>query len=147
MTSSYTTSSTASVKRVYACEPTMCDVCNQSLTSRHACQSSGTMECMILKFKFILDALVHSSKCRLSSCNENRLCRGMKDLFRHGSLCEQKASGGCSFCRTMWLLLGVHAKLCKQEICFVPRCREVKIHLQRKESTRDSISGSAASET
>lgn len=99
----------------------------------------------MLQLRMMLDVLVHASKCRDPSCQYAK-CRNMKDLFRHGNSCTKRAMGGCSICKRMWFLLTTHARACKETVCSVPRCTDIRKHLKRTQLQQDSRRRAAVNE-
>ncbi|KAH7281754.1 hypothetical protein KP509_36G061900 [Ceratopteris richardii] len=99
----------------------------------------------MLQLRMMLDVLVHASKCVDPSCQYPK-CRNMKELFRHGNSCTKRANGGCSNCKRMWFLLTTHARTCKESVCTVPRCIDIRKHLKRAQLQQDSRRRAAVNE-
>ncbi|MCO5570371.1 hypothetical protein L7F22_024091 [Adiantum nelumboides] len=99
----------------------------------------------MLQLRMMLEVLVHASKCRDPSCQFAK-CRNMKELFRHGNSCTKRAMGGCSICKRMWFLLTTHARACKETVCSVPRCTDLRKHLKRTQLQQDSRRRAAVNE-
>ncbi|KAL5701816.1 histone acetyltransferase [Ranunculus cassubicifolius] len=78
----------------------------------------------------ILTSLVHASMCKLAGCIFPN-CRKIKALFHHGVECKTRARGGCLRCKQMWYLLQLHARICKDLKCCVPRCKDLREHTKR----------------
>lgn len=77
-----------------------------------------------------MQLLVHASGCQKAQCPSAN-CNKMKALLKHGSSCQQRATGGCHICRRIWALLQIHARQCRKTQCPVPRCKDLKEHLRR----------------
>lgn len=77
-----------------------------------------------------MQLLVHSSSCADGNCGSSN-CEKMKELMRHGSICKQRAYGGCTICRRVWALLQLHARQCRQFECKVPRCHDLREHVRK----------------
>lgn len=105
-------------------------------------QNTEARQKRVLQLRKMLDLLVHASQCRLIAPQNLQCqypnCRKVKGLFRHGSKCPTRASGGCLLCKRMWYLLQLHARACKESVCHVPRCKDLKEHLRRLQHQSDS---------
>ncbi|KAI8102200.1 hypothetical protein M9435_005806 [Picochlorum sp. BPE23] len=84
--------------------------------------------------KEMLRVLLHSSQCRDCEC-KSALCLKFKNLFRHANDCRTRLTGGCQYCRKLWQFLQLHAKMCTQSNCPVPRCAELRA-LRRQQVAR-----------
>ena len=85
---------------------------------------------------------MHASRCRDSDCPSTN-CAKMKILLRHGATCNKRATGGCSTCRRIWMLLQIHARRCSvpsDKKCPVPRCADLKRLFSRKRKSSSSSS-------
>ncbi|KAI3876873.1 hypothetical protein MKX03_019056 [Papaver bracteatum] len=65
-------------------------------------------------------------------------CGKVSGIFRHGIQCKVRAYGGCILCKKMWHLIQVHARACKESMCHVMRCRDLKEHLKRLQEESDT---------
>ncbi|KAJ1264517.1 hypothetical protein BS78_08G007200 [Paspalum vaginatum] len=92
-------------------------------------QIAAARQMRIQQLRKLLDLLVHASTCRSAagSCQYPN-CESVKGLFRHGTQCNTRASGGCDLCKKMWHMIQIHALACKDSDCKVPRCRDLKEH-------------------
>ncbi|KAH7298465.1 hypothetical protein KP509_25G044800 [Ceratopteris richardii] len=104
---------------------------DQNATSAHDRQQR------VLELRMILKVLVHSSNCKDAGCQFSK-CKNLKDLFRHGNTCVKRATGGCPYCKRIWFLLSAHARSCKESICNVPRCGDIRRHLRRIQQQQES---------
>ncbi|XP_027770128.1 probable histone acetyltransferase HAC-like 1 isoform X1 [Solanum pennellii] len=86
-----------------------------------------------LKVK-LMDILVHASQCRATSSNPCSYsgCLKMRKLFQHASRCSVRVPGGCALCRKIWSLLHWHSQTCQDISCLVPRCKDIKKHVARR---------------
>ncbi|XP_049346193.1 probable histone acetyltransferase HAC-like 1 isoform X2 [Solanum verrucosum] len=86
-----------------------------------------------LKFK-LMDILVHASQCRATPSNPCSYsgCLKMRKLFQHASRCSVRVPGGCALCRKIWSLLHWHSQTCQDISCLVPRCKDIKKHVARR---------------
>ncbi|MCL7035355.1 hypothetical protein MKW94_016430 [Papaver nudicaule] len=107
---------------------------NHPSTAEQNAQNTEARQNQLLQ---ILNALVHASQCRHLH-REYPYCHKVKELFHHGKQCKKRASGGCFLCKTMWYLIHLHARACKELECHVPRCRDLKEHLRRLQQQSDS---------
>ncbi|KAL3526686.1 hypothetical protein ACH5RR_011342 [Cinchona calisaya] len=76
----------------------------------------------------VVNTLSHASRChatRSYPCSYP-LCDQTRKLFHHSSQCEIRTAGGCKFCRKVWKMIYIHSWTCKDPICPVPRCVDVK---------------------
>ncbi|KAF3774700.1 Histone acetyltransferase, partial [Nymphaea thermarum] len=110
---------------------------NPPSTADRDAQNKEARQKRVLQLRKMLDLLVHASQCRSGNCQYPN-CRKVKGLFRHGSLCKVRASGGCQLCKKMWHILQLHARACKESECNVPRCRDLKEHLRRLQQQSES---------
>ncbi|XP_007033362.2 PREDICTED: histone acetyltransferase HAC12 [Theobroma cacao] len=83
----------------------------------------------LLKMR-LLDVLLHACQCR-SPCSYPN-CLLIKKLFFHAKKCTVRISGGCEHCKKMWLILRLHSRNCKDSDCDVPRCRDLKQHVNSR---------------
>jgi E1A/CREB-binding protein len=77
-----------------------------------------------------MQLLVHASNCTSGTCASSN-CEKMKELMRHGAVCKQRATGGCTICRRVWALLQLHARQCRDRECRVPRCLDLREHVRK----------------
>ncbi|CAN6475708.1 unnamed protein product [Victoria cruziana] len=110
---------------------------NPPSTADRDAQNKEARQKRVLQLRKMLDLLVHASQCRSGHCQYPN-CRKVKGLFRHGTHCKIRASGGCQLCKKMWYLLQLHARACKESECHVPRCKDLKEHLRRLQQQSDS---------
>lgn len=78
------------------------------------------------------DLLVHAFQCELPDCQDSD-CIKVKELYGssiqshdYGYRCNAFAYGCCDLCAKMWYFLKLHARNCKKEFCYVPRCSYLK---------------------
>jgi hypothetical protein len=83
--------------------------------------------------KELLNLLMHATHCRATSsdpCSYPK-CLQIKRLFCHARKCSIRSFGGCQHCQKVWYLLKLHAGICRQTDCRVPRCMWVhSFHFQ-----------------
>ncbi|XP_057817200.1 histone acetyltransferase HAC1 isoform X2 [Cryptomeria japonica] len=91
----------------------------------------------IVQLRKMLDLMVHASRCYSSQCQYPN-CRKVKGLFRHGTQCKIRASGGCPHCKKMWYLIQLHGRACKESKCRVPHCKDLKEHFRRLQQQMES---------
>ncbi|CAN6458477.1 unnamed protein product [Victoria cruziana] len=106
-------------------------------TAERDAQNKEARQKRVAQWRMMLDLLIHASHCRSGLCQYPN-CRKVKSLFRHGTQCKVRASGGCHLCKRMWYILQLHARACKESECHVPRCRDLKEHLRRSQQQSDS---------
>ncbi|XP_031503944.1 histone acetyltransferase HAC1-like isoform X2 [Nymphaea colorata] len=106
-------------------------------TAERDAQNKEARQKRVVQLRKMLDLLIHASQCRTGPCQYPN-CRKVKSLFRHGTQCKIRASGGCQLCKRMWYILQLHARACKESDCHVPRCRDLKEHLRRSQQQSDS---------
>ncbi|KAJ6368326.1 hypothetical protein OIU78_000837 [Salix suchowensis] len=82
--------------------------------------------------KELLNLLMHATLCRTTSSDpcSNPKCLQMKRLFGHARKCSIRSSGGCQQCQKVWYILKLHAGICRQTDCCVPRCKDLKNYLE-----------------
>ncbi|KAG1334097.1 histone acetyltransferase HAC1 [Cocos nucifera] len=80
----------------------------------------------------LLNGLVHASTCPEPHCSYPS-CYKIKRLFQHARECKTRASGGCIRCKIVWYLLHGHVRICNKLECRVPRCRDLKDHMRKKQ--------------
>nr|XP_043614914.1 histone acetyltransferase HAC1-like isoform X2 [Erigeron canadensis] len=107
-----------------------------SIAERDA-QNKEARQQRVVQLRKMLDLLIHASQCRSPLCQYHN-CRKVKGLFRHGTQCKLRASGGCLLCKRMWYMLHLHSRACKDSQCTVPRCRDLKVHSRRLQQQSDS---------
>ncbi|KAM4112413.1 hypothetical protein ACJW30_05G138200 [Castanea mollissima] len=90
-----------------------------------------------MKLRKMLDLLVHTAQCVSAKCQYTN-CSKVKRLFNHGIHCKISTTGGCVLCKKMWYLLQLHARGCKESVCHVPRCRDLKEHIRMRKQESDS---------
>ncbi|XP_059293797.1 probable histone acetyltransferase HAC-like 1 [Lycium ferocissimum] len=85
----------------------------------------------------LMDVLVHASQCRPTPSNpcSYSACLKIRKLFQHASRCNVRVPGGCVLCRKTWSLLHWHSKTCQDFSCPVPRCKDIKKHVARRNSS------------
>lgn len=82
--------------------------------------------------KELLNLLMHATHCRATSsdpCSYPK-CLQIKRLFCHARKCSIRSFGGCQHCQKVWYLLKLHAGICRQTDCRVPRCIDLKNHME-----------------
>ncbi|XP_024524723.1 histone acetyltransferase HAC1 [Selaginella moellendorffii] len=107
-----------------------------SVAERNA-QNKEARQQRVVQLRKIVQLLIHSSQCCSFQCQYPK-CRKVKNLFRHGTVCKTRASGGCRHCKLMWHLLQLHARSCKESDCRVPRCKDLKEHGRRSQQQAES---------
>ncbi|KAK1289316.1 Histone acetyltransferase HAC1 [Acorus calamus] len=110
---------------------------NHPSLAEHNAQNAEARQKRVLQLREMLNLLVHASQCHQPSCNYPN-CRRVKGLFRHGTRCKTRASGGCAYCMKIWALLQLHARACKESECHVPRCKDLKEHSRRSQQQSES---------
>jgi len=81
-----------------------------------------------------LALIEHAASCQLqpAACPE-KLCRKIRQLFLHAHKCEQDGTLlSCNVCRRLLQLVSMHARQCKKADCQVPKCKDFKVMMQRK---------------
>ncbi|KAK4367669.1 hypothetical protein RND71_011461 [Anisodus tanguticus] len=88
----------------------------------------------------LMSVLVHASQCRATPSNpcSYSACLKIRQLFQHAKRCNVRVPGGCEFCRRTWSLLHFHSKTCQDISCLVPRCKDIKKHVARRNSSLQS---------
>lgn len=82
--------------------------------------------------KELLNLLMHATHCRATSsdpCSYPK-CLQIKRLFCHARKCSIRSFGGCQQCQKVWYMLKLHAGICRQTDCRVPRCIDLKNHME-----------------
>ncbi|KAG9450176.1 hypothetical protein H6P81_010141 [Aristolochia fimbriata] len=110
---------------------------NHPSSAERDAQNKEARQKRVQQLRKMLDLLVHASQCRFPHCKYPD-CRQVKGLFRHGTHCRTRVSGGCVLCKKMWYLLQLHARACKESECNVPRCKDLKEHMRRLQQQSDS---------
>jgi len=76
-----------------------------------------------------MQLLQHAAGCTIAAggpqCT-SRNCQKMKEFLMHESTCNVKAARGCRLCLRVHNLIQLHARNCKQDLCPVPRCIEIR---------------------
>nr|KYP39500.1 Histone acetyltransferase HAC12 [Cajanus cajan] len=74
------------------------------------------------------DVVKHASQCRSTKTQPCTYlhCLQIKKLFSHASRCTIRISGGCRYCKKVWVALAVHSRSCRDSGCCIPRCRDLK---------------------
>ncbi|KAF3320843.1 putative histone acetyltransferase HAC-like 1 isoform X1 [Carex littledalei] len=93
----------------------------------------------------MLELLGHASECRSPGCLYPN-CRKIKGLFRHGVNCTVRIYKGCCLCKKIWYLLQLHARACKETVCNVPRCKDLKEQMRRIQQQTESRRRAAVNE-
>ncbi|XP_028769510.1 uncharacterized protein LOC114726968 [Neltuma alba] len=101
----------------------------------------------------LLKVLRHTSQCNstISQPCSYPNCLQIKKLFSHANKCTVKARGGCQHCKKAWTVLSLHSKNCKDSMCRIERCNDMKKYAewlaqQRKSRRQDAVLGSSARE-
>ncbi|XP_057491538.1 histone acetyltransferase HAC12-like [Actinidia eriantha] len=83
-------------------------------------------------FTQLMNVLMHASQCNVANSDTCSYphCFQMKKLFRHAHQCKLRFSGGCQVCKISWMLLKSHSKNCGDSNCRVPRCLDLKRHIE-----------------
>ncbi|XP_052196496.1 histone acetyltransferase HAC12-like [Diospyros lotus] len=104
-----------------------------------------------IQVRQVLEALVHASRCNITKGNPCSYpnCLQIRRLFRHAHQCNLRVAGGCLICHKTWKLLRLHFKICRDADCSVPRCLDLKRHvevlaLQSETRRRAAVVGSLA---
>ncbi|PRQ51911.1 putative histone acetyltransferase transcription factor and/or regulators TAZ family [Rosa chinensis] len=79
----------------------------------------------------VINAVAHAVRCPFKQCQYPN-CRLVYALLLHGSRCQVRVPGGCLLCKKMWLLLYHHALSCKEDECYVPRCRDIREKMRKR---------------
>lgn len=80
-----------------------------------------------------LKMLMHACQCDDLDCRlVGVACKKMKIHVNHTKVCEYQTNGGCTHCRTLFLLCSYHAKGCEQVNCTVINCTRIKEKLQQR---------------
>lgn len=82
--------------------------------------------------------LLHAATCTSVKCPSAN-CTKMKGLLKHGSQCQQKASGGCNVCKRIWALLQIHARQCKSNACPVPNCLAIRERVRQLKKQQQAM--------
>ncbi|XP_031279365.1 histone acetyltransferase HAC12-like [Pistacia vera] len=110
------------------------------LRQRSCAANSGTLSKEISQGKEptiqstrLLDVLRHASICNATKSQPCSFpnCLEIKMLFIHACKCRVRATGGCWYCKKAWLTLKLHSSNCKESNCSVPRCKDLKKHVER----------------
>lgn len=83
------------------------------------------------QMKANLEMLVHACQCDNSLC-ALAACKKMKVHVNHCKECEYQTNGGCSYCRTLFVLCSYHAKGCHQTNCSVVNCMRIKEKMKQR---------------
>lgn len=134
----------------------LCDSCCQregaachdhKLTSQATMAGSGMLQekgaPKKVRLQTQLDALVHASNCYAPHCSYP-LCKELKQLFLHVRGCKIRLPGGCLPCNYGWYLLKSHARVCNKLECRVPRCRDLKEYMKKKQKQSESLQRAGA---
>lgn len=100
-------------------------------------QSAKGRQQRMLEMRKMLDLLVHCSTCNQPKCPIPK-CHLVKSVFFHGKNCKVRMSGGCLMCKRMWSLMQFHARSCQDNHCKVPRCGDLRSHVQRAQRQSES---------
>ncbi|KAG2608387.1 hypothetical protein PVAP13_4NG316600 [Panicum virgatum] len=76
--------------------------------------------------EILLQLLAHAGSCPARGGCHYPNCRKLKSLFHHGAQCKIRSSGGCRLCKKVWSFIQLHARVCKESQCNMPRCRDQK---------------------
>ena len=76
-----------------------------------------------------IQLLEHAARCNSDTCIAN--CAKMKQYLQHAKTCMTKASGGCKICKRIWTLLRIHAQKCKQSVCPIPQCTNIRERIRQ----------------
>ncbi|XP_024640764.1 histone acetyltransferase HAC12 [Medicago truncatula] len=107
--------------------------------STPVCQSGNQESNEEMKVK-LLNILKHASQCRATKsepCSHPN-CSQIKKLFSHASKCEIRVNGGCQHCKKIWFILTAHSRNCKDSECRIPRCSDLKKHVEQKSMHSES---------
>ena len=77
----------------------------------------------MLQTEKLLRLLAHAGSCPARGGCQYPNCRKLKSLFHHGAQCKTRSSGGCRLCKKVWSFIQLHARVCKESQCNMPRCR------------------------
>jgi E1A/CREB-binding protein len=77
-----------------------------------------------------IQLIEHASRCKSGSCSSSN-CAKMKQYLQHAKTCTTKASGGCKICKRIWTLLRIHAQKCKQSVCPIPQCMNIRERIRQ----------------
>lgn len=78
-----------------------------------------------------LNALVQACQCDDAVCSVVA-CEKMKKLVNHSKECEDLVNGGCSRCKTLFVLCCYHARSCQLENCSVIHCTRIKAKMRHR---------------
>jgi len=77
-----------------------------------------------------IQLIEHASRCKSGTCSSSN-CAKMKQYLQHAKTCTTKASGGCKICKRIWTLLRIHAQKCKQSVCPIPQCMNIRERIRQ----------------
>lgn len=81
-----------------------------------------------------LSMLIHASQCEDPHCTLIA-CEKMKIHINHCNSCEYQTNGGCSRCRTLFVLCSYHARDCQQANCAVINCSRIRAKMEHRRNS------------
>ncbi|XP_067945482.1 histone acetyltransferase p300-like [Watersipora subatra] len=88
-----------------------------------------------LSLQRCIDSLQHASQCKDANCKQS-VCEKMKRVVSHTKMCKRKTTGGCPICKQLIALCCYHAKICKEAMCSVPFCSNIKSRLELQKANQ-----------
>lgn len=99
-----------------------------------------------LRLRGVMEGLLmHASQCieiKIDTCPYPK-CSTIKKLWRHAHQCNIRVSGGCQLCQKTWTLIRMHSENCKDSGCRVPRCLDIKKHMEMLKLQSDARQSAA----
>lgn len=83
-------------------------------------------------FELYLSVFMHAVNCRNANCTYAK-CSQFKRLVQHSKNCPKRNSQ-CDSCKQMIVLCISHAKTCKENVCQVPFCYNIKLKLKHQKA-------------
>ena len=80
-----------------------------------------------------LAILVHSCMCNGTNCPDQECCQKMRELMSHATTCLKYTREGCIECNKAGCLFLEHSKICKEMVCHVPMCTQIRKMLQMEQ--------------
>jgi E1A/CREB-binding protein len=78
-----------------------------------------------------IQSVVHARQCLDANCRLPS-CLTMKRVVTHTKICKKKTHGGCPICKQLSALCCYHAKHCKENMCLMPFCPNIKQKLRQQ---------------